>query len=150
GRYRSVGDFSDVAYFKDHLLIANRAGPCEWIDISTPASPRRVSLYSGARQSWAVASAGRYGFIADQVSGLQVVDLHDATTPRLIGQSSAVGACLNVRVTGGRVFAATADNCFLCFNTPSEPIEFVAPIRWENGQFGAWLRATPEMPLTIF
>lgn len=80
------------------------------VDAANPANPSRVgSIATGLAQPAAVAKVGRYLYIADLQTGLQVVDLQDGRTPMWTLGLPTRSEMVDVTLDSGRNYAYVSD-----------------------------------------
>jgi hypothetical protein len=92
-------------------------GAIQVYDISNPAAPAKVTTYKmparipgcGAPPCAALAVQGSLAYIAASSDGVQVIDLSDATNPRLAGSYKTAGPARDVAVADSLVFVAVGD-----------------------------------------
>ena len=68
--------------------------------------PSLVGTYNTSGDAWGVAVAGDLAFVADGLSGLQIIDISDPITPTLAGTYNTSGYARDVAVSGDLAFVA--------------------------------------------
>lgn len=104
----------DVAVVGDYVYAT---GSFSGLNILTlrPANPQslgrvKVSGHPGESRGGRAAVSGNYAYLADPNAGLQVIDIHDLTSPRLVGSYTNLPPWLDdVAVSGNYAYVA-ADN----------------------------------------
>lgn len=74
-----------------------------------PFAPTVVGGYDTPGSVFGVAVAGDLAFIADQLSGLQVIDVSNLSAPTLLGSLDTAGSALGIAVSGNRVYLADSN-----------------------------------------
>jgi hypothetical protein len=75
-----------------------------------PFVPTIMGTYNTSGNAWSVAIDGQWAFVADEASGLRVIDISDPVIPTLTGTYDTPGSARGVAVDGDRVFVADGDN----------------------------------------
>ena len=75
-------------------------------DISDPASPRRVGIYTFPEEIWSFRLAGSMAYVANNFAGLGIVDVSNPASPSLRGSFKAPGQVKSAAVAGTRVVLA--------------------------------------------
>jgi hypothetical protein len=76
------------------------------IDVSNPATPRKVGALNTSGSAQDVVVSGDYAYVADYTAGLQVIDIRDPVTPRRVGASATGGYAYSLCVSGGYAYVA--------------------------------------------
>ena len=76
------------------------------IDVSNPAAPTLAGTYNTPGYAWSVYVSGDHAFVADNVSGLQVIDISNPAAPTLAGTYDTPGLATGVYVSGDHAFVA--------------------------------------------
>src|SRR2546427_13271810 len=102
--------FNDTATTEIYTLSLHDALP---IYVTDPARPVLLGRTPTSDAATSVAVDGRYAFVADGVSGLQVADVSDPAHPRIVGSQGLFGNSgyfFGVAVEGGRAVVADIIN----------------------------------------
>ena len=75
-------------------------------DVSTPASPKKLSAYEFPGEMWGFRLVGERAFVAVGHSGLGILDVSKPVTPTLVSLFKTPGQAKNVSVTGNRAVVA--------------------------------------------
>lgn len=70
------------------------------------ANPTLLSRYNTTGWSYAVQVVGRLAYVADEVGGLQVIDVGDAGRPQWFVRTNWIGAALGLHVVGNLAYVA--------------------------------------------
>lgn len=116
-----------------HILDLFTSGPWAYtagihlmiFDVRNPSSPQRLSKYYFQNEyfTWAVHVSGSVACLANDASGLQLVDVSDPTSPTFLGNydTTAHGAAMDVATSGSLAFVATGDLLTIDISNPSVP-----------------------------
>jgi hypothetical protein len=75
-------------------------------DVSEPAAPKRVGVYTFPEKIWGFRIVGTRAFVADGHSGLGILDISKPSAPALLSLTKLPGQAKNVSVTGNRALLA--------------------------------------------
>ncbi|GCL41752.1 DUF4347 domain-containing protein [Dolichospermum planctonicum] len=67
-------------------------------------APTLVGNYNTSGSAWGVQVVGNYAYIADSLSGLQIIDISNPTTPTLKGNYNTSGSAWGVQVVGNYAY----------------------------------------------
>jgi len=122
GRYRANAFLRDMVVVGHHTYLAVDGGwdaggldGLEVIDVSEPASPRRISFLEFSGPAWRLAVSGNRAYVSGSSSfgnTLHVIDISDPADPRRLGGSNtgATMAGSTVAVSGDTVYVAGGDD----------------------------------------
>lgn len=138
GTLHGVAVDGRFAYVADNLV-----GDLQVVDVSRPDAPFPMgAIETPGDDALRVALSGGHAFVAAFADGLQVVDVRDPVTPRLVGGSNAVRAARDVVVQGSMAYVADNDLGLVVFDIaePTSPrlLGFHRP--------DSTLRGIPMMP----
>jgi hypothetical protein len=123
---RLVGDLEMVGSNTKDVFVAGDLGcvAVDWsIAIITASHPETAPLIGRADTpgiAMGATSVGRYAYVADWTSGVQVVDLLDSAQPQIVGNVPVPYYALDVLVSNGHVFVAAGPSGLLVLDA-SEP-----------------------------
>jgi hypothetical protein len=99
------------------LYVATHQNDVVIVDISDPAVPVLLGSFATAGEPTAIGVGKRYGFIADNFAGVQIVDVADAENPRIIG-GACVGGVSGMAVQNGFAVCAQGEESTLKILSP--------------------------------
>ncbi|MDB9436099.1 DUF4347 domain-containing protein, partial [Dolichospermum lemmermannii CS-548] len=73
-------------------------------------APTLVGNYDTSGYAWGVQVVGNYAYVADDSSGLQIIDISNPTTPTLKGNYNTSGYARNVQVVGNYAYVADGNS----------------------------------------
>src|SRR2546421_676979 len=76
------------------------------LKLLTPTNPQRVGGFDTAGRSLGVAVAGNYAYVADEFTGLQIIDISDAVNPQRVGGYDTSGRAYGIVVVGNYAYVA--------------------------------------------
>src|SRR5262249_19957720 len=97
---------------------------------------------------WNVAVSGNYAYVADDVSGLQVIDVSDPTQPRRVGGNSAFDA-FDITVAGNKVFVAAGDQGLMILDLYRAPLRLEPVSPQQPGAFRFLLRGEAGLSVRV-
>jgi hypothetical protein len=103
GTYAYVADAASLWDGTNYVV----RGGLQVIDISDPASPRRVGRFDTA-PSANLAAVGNFVYVADREAGLQIIDVSNPTSPRRVGNYHGSREVVDVAVRGKYAYLAEA------------------------------------------
>ena len=74
--------------------------------MSQPLCPQLVGSYDTPDRAYGVALSGPYAYVADSSSGLQIIDVSNATNPTFAGSYNTPGDARGVAVSGNYAYVA--------------------------------------------
>ncbi|MBU3924971.1 hypothetical protein KJ854_03470, partial [Patescibacteria group bacterium] len=93
------------------------AGPSEKLHlqngtfvIDNPASPSLTGTYNTSGYAYGVYVSGKYAYVADGGSGLQIIDISNPASPSLTGTYRTSGSAMGVYVSGKYAYVADYDS----------------------------------------
>ena len=125
------------------------------VDINDPYSPVLLKIYTTAGSTWGVSTAGRYAYLAEDTSGLEIVDVSNPNAPvrvSLTGLPS--GAALGVAVAGKYAYVAGGSGGLHVFDVsnPQAPA-LIGTRSFTNAKYvtvsGGYAAATNPPPRTL-
>lgn len=131
GRLATLGNnYTKLAISEDIAYIADRNLGIEIFELSQPANPVRVYLYSPMGFVDAVAVSGNYAYVAAGLGGVRVVDISDLSHPREIGAYETNAYATGIVVLGDYAYVITYASTVVSsglhiinVSNPSEPKE---------------------------
>lgn len=119
-------NFSGMASTDTHLYLATHAGELIAYDLSEPFAPAERDRISGLGNPWEPHLLGDRLYVADNTSGIVVIDLSDPDHPSLIGAVEAAGGVQDIAFSGDgtTLYAAVGGAGVEAFtlDDPDEPI----------------------------
>ena len=113
GSYNTSGSAYGVTLSADgtHAYVADVRSGFQIIDVSTPASPKKVGSYNTGGYAYGVtlSADGTHAYVADSSSGLQIIDVSTPASPKKIGSYNTSGAAHGVTLSADGTHAYVAD-----------------------------------------
>jgi hypothetical protein len=79
------------------------------IHIENPFNPKYIKDFKIPNITvWDIHVSGKYGYVVSRNSGIQVIDLTDPTTPKLISTYDTGGDCVNAEIIGNYLYIANS------------------------------------------
>lgn len=132
-RFQLLTTGLDVVAVGATVYVATAVG-MEIIDATDPRNPVRVGDYRARDAVYTVDISGEVAYLATPGAGYQVVDISDPARPFLLRSLSFIGASLNTKTSGKRLYLAGRD-LYVCGleQNPRDPV--VLGSRRRAGQF---------------
>ena len=109
------GPAYDVHVFNQYAYVANGSSGLQIINVTDPTKPFVAGSYDASppdKDGKAVGDArgvqvvGRFAYVADGTSGLQIINVADPTKPLVVGSYDTPGTALGVQVVNGDAYVA--------------------------------------------